>query len=174
MKSTIVGGRMLTRAAAGAVAVGATLAAAALPAQARTAEPAAAKVDFAYSSPEIADAGDKVTWHWTIKNSGTMDVHKVVLTHKLTPMLKMASVSPGCKALATAVRCEYGLLAKGVSRTGTLVAQIPAEASGTVQINGRVTWQQGPVPAAGQDVEPAVRPAVEQGSAPAEPDPPRR
>ncbi|WP_067477679.1 DUF11 domain-containing protein [Actinomadura hibisca] len=132
MKSILTGRARLL---AGAVALAAPLSATALPAH------AAAKVDFLYSAPEISAEGDSVTWDWTVRNSGGEAVDKVVLVHRLTPQLKVTSVSAPCKVLATSVRCDYGRLATAGRKKGTLVAAIPATTSGSVQITGRVTWQ---------------------------------
>ncbi|MFG2003534.1 hypothetical protein ACGFNU_30675 [Spirillospora sp. NPDC048911] len=131
------------RAAAGAAALGIPLLATALPADAGTADGAIGKVEFTYSSPEVAETGDKVTWHWAVKNASGGSVAKVVLTHRLTPKLKVHTIDKPCTATAASIRCDYGTLKAGERRRGSLVAELPPAASGTVQLNGRVTWHQG-------------------------------
>ncbi|WP_329394748.1 hypothetical protein [Streptomyces melanogenes] len=106
--------------------------------------PAIGKVEFTYSAPEVSENGDEVTWTWTVRNTGTTKADKVVLTHKTTPVLKAKSVPSACEAGETSVRCEYGTLQAGESREGKAVFNLPADLNSTVQINGRVTWQQQP------------------------------
>ncbi|MFC6883919.1 hypothetical protein, partial [Actinomadura yumaensis] len=101
----------------------------------------APRVEFRYSAPEVADAGDTVTWKWTIRNRGTDPVDKVVLDHRLTPRLKTEKVTTPCKPVQRTIRCDYGALRPGQVKKGALTAKIPANASGSVQIHGRVTWQ---------------------------------
>lgn len=144
MKSTI---------ALGAAVLGTSLAMAAPAAAAdHTNGHAAGKVEFTYDAPEIAESGDTVTWRWTLANTGDEGVDKVVLTHKLTPKLKVSSVEDLCTVKDEGIRCEYGSVDAGEKHNGTLVATLPPNVSGTVQINGRVTWQQavttGPPPKA--------------------------
>ncbi|MBW8484190.1 hypothetical protein [Actinomadura parmotrematis] len=122
---------------------------------------AAGKVDFAYSAPEVSEEGDNVVWTWTV-GAGDGPVEKVVLTHRLTPHLKVASVSKECTVLEAAVRCEYGALKAGQRKRGVLVADIPVGTSGSVQISGRVTWRQGGAPGAATG---AATPGVSAASA---------
>jgi len=152
MKGIIAG-----RSAIAAAALGASLLGTALPGHAEARQAAIGKVEFVYSAPEVAEAGDSVTWRWTVKNVGSEGVDKVVLTHKLTPALKVKTVDEPCEAGQTSIRCEYGSLKAGEKRQGTVVAVLPPETSGTVQINGRVTWQQGTAPVATESpAEPAA------------------
>lgn len=117
---------------------------------------AGGKIEFTYDPPEIADDGESVTWHWTLKNTGDEDVEKVVLTHKLTPKLKVSKFDKECVEKADGgIKCEYGAVAVGEENEGTLVAALPSGVSGTVQINGRVTWQTPPT---------ATPPAVDNGA----------
>ncbi|MFC9970141.1 hypothetical protein ACFVH6_04470 [Spirillospora sp. NPDC127200] len=102
------------------------------------------KVGFVYSAPEISVDGNNVTWDWTVTNGVGAPVDKVVLTHRFTPRLKVVSASAPCEVLEATVRCDYGRLANAGRKKGTLVAAIPPETAGTVQINGRVTWQRNP------------------------------
>ncbi|MEU5881343.1 hypothetical protein [Spirillospora sp. NPDC047279] len=157
MKGIVRGRR--GRAAFGATALGLSLLASATPANAVT---AVGKVEFTYSAPEVAEAGDTVTWRWSVKNVGGESVNKVLLTHKLTPMLKVRSVDAPCAVTATAIRCEYGTMKAGEERKGVVVAELPSDASGTVQINGRMTWQQGPAAPGGTATSPgsSTAPAV--------------
>ncbi|MEV4255588.1 hypothetical protein AB0J52_20730 [Spirillospora sp. NPDC049652] len=103
----------------------------------------AGKVELSYSAPKVAQAGSTVSWEWTVRNTGDKAVSDIVLVHKLTPQLKVTKVAQECKALQTEVRCSYGSLQAGATATGQLVADIPSSATGTVQINGKATWQQG-------------------------------
>ncbi|MBO2445760.1 DUF11 domain-containing protein [Actinomadura barringtoniae] len=151
MKGIIAG-----RTAIGTAALGAALLGTALPGHAEARHAAIGKVEFVYSAPEVAEAGDSVTWRWTVKNVGGESVDKVVLTHKLTPALKVKTVDEPCEAGQTSIRCEYGTLKAGEKRQGTVVAVLPPETSGTVQINGRVTWQQGTAPVATDSPAPAT------------------
>lgn len=122
------------------------------------------KIVFNYSAPDVADAGDTVTWRWTIKNTGSESVEKVVLTHRLTPKLKIRAVKKPCVVTETSIQCRYGTLKAGQKRQGTLRAELPPAASGNVQINGRVTWHQGSaveqVPKTGTAQPPADAPAT--------------
>ncbi|QDO06405.1 DUF11 domain-containing protein [Streptomyces sp. S1D4-23] len=108
---------------------------------------AVTKVEYAYSSPEISEDGETVTWHWTLVNTGDGDADNVVLVHQLTPALKVIRVSAPCEAGTQTTTCRYGSLAASGRREGELVAQVPEGSSGSVQIKGRVTWRE---PAPGQ------------------------
>ncbi|MFG2660183.1 hypothetical protein [Streptomyces sp. NPDC048425] len=105
---------------------------------------ASGKVEFAYTAPEISEDGSSVTWHWTVSNTGDTTVDQVVMTHKLTPQLQVAQVSAPCQVQATAIRCGYGAMKPDEKREGSLVADLPEDLSGSVQINGRITWQARP------------------------------
>ncbi|KAB2347461.1 DUF11 domain-containing protein [Actinomadura rudentiformis] len=163
MKGIIGDRRWPARTAAGAVA-GMSLLVITVPADARTGPGDTGKIVFNYSAPDVADAGDKVTWRWTIKNTGGEGVEKVVLTHRLTPKLKVRAVSKPCVVAETSIQCRYGTLKAGQKRQGTLAAELAPSTSGTVQINGRVTWQQGPAadqaPKNGAAQPPADAPAT--------------
>ncbi|MFI0449554.1 hypothetical protein [Actinomadura sp. 6N118] len=145
--------------AAVSAATGMSLLVTAMPADAGT-----GKIVFNYSAPDVADAGDTVTWRWTIKNTGGESAEKVVLTHRLTPKLKIRSVKKPCEVTETSIRCRYGTLKAGQKRQGTLAAELPPDASGNVQINGRVTWHHGPAaeqtPKTGATQPPADAPAT--------------
>ncbi|MCP2341896.1 hypothetical protein [Actinomadura rupiterrae] len=165
-RTTVLGGALL----------GASLLASVPAAQAEPAPAPAGKVEFAYSAPEVARAGDSVTWNWTLRNLGAQNVDNVVLTHRITPQLKVAKVSPQCKVLASTVRCAYGRLAAGATTRGALTAAVPSNTRGSIQINGRVTWQERQVPAGtsapgeqaapGQQAAPNGQAAPEQQVAP--------
>ncbi|MGI5164340.1 hypothetical protein ACQEU3_08305 [Spirillospora sp. CA-253888] len=133
MKSVLTGPARLL---AGVPLLAAPLAAA--PAHADT---PAGKVGFVYSAPQISVDGGNVTWDWTVTNGVGAPVDKVVLTHRFTPQLKVVSASAPCEVVEKTVRCDYGRLANAGRKKGTLVAAIPPEAAGTVQVTGRVTWQ---------------------------------
>ncbi|MQY06355.1 hypothetical protein ACRB68_44430 [Actinomadura sp. RB68] len=106
------------------------------------------KVEFVYSMPKVSAAGDTVTWTWTLRNTGTRDLDRVTLEHRLTPRLRVTSVSARCKPAKASVRCEYGAVRVGGRRTGFLVAALPPSGAGDVRINGRATWEQAPPAAA--------------------------
>lgn len=72
---------------------------------------AVTKVEYAYSSPEISEDGETVTWHWTLVNTGDGDADNVVLVHQLTPALKVIRVSAPCEAGTQTTTCRYGSLA---------------------------------------------------------------
>ncbi|MDL4777524.1 hypothetical protein [Actinomadura xylanilytica] len=172
MKSIIAGGRAPGRAAAvGVAALGAALLTPGQPAQAaarqatatrvaavqaapvqaapvQAAATQAAKVKLGYSAPKVSGAGDRVTWTWTVRNTGKRGVERVVLVHRLRPRLKIVAVAAPCRTLRASVRCDYGVLRAGRSRRGSLTARIPADAKDGVRISGRLTWWQGARPGA--------------------------
>ncbi|MEV1085732.1 hypothetical protein AB0I98_47250 [Streptomyces sp. NPDC050211] len=102
---------------------------------------AAGKIEVVYSPPEISESADRITWHWTLTNTGDEDVDKVVLTHKITPTLHVSAADAPCAPTGDSIPCAYGSMAAGEQREGTLVADLPSDISGTAQINGRVTWE---------------------------------
>jgi len=105
-------------------------------------------VTFTYDPPQIAEDGTHVTWHWTLTNKGAQAADQVTLLHRLTPSLKTVQASEPCTVGPQLVRCHYDMLGPGASREGTIVGALPSDLSGTVQINGRITWQSGAKPAA--------------------------
>ncbi|WP_026416165.1 DUF11 domain-containing protein [Actinomadura oligospora] len=115
----------------------------------RGADPRAGKVEVSYSSPKLVQAGGVLTWSWTVRNTGGEAVKDVVLVHRLTPQLKVGKLPQECKAVAAEIRCSYGVLQAGATSRGDLTATVPSAARGSVKVNGRVTWQPGPVPAGG-------------------------
>ncbi|HXA61530.1 MAG TPA: hypothetical protein VNW94_20480, partial [Streptosporangiaceae bacterium] len=107
----------------------------AVPAQA-----ADGQVKFVYDSPVIN--GDHVSWGWTLTNGSTQVAKQVTLTHQLSTAVTITKVSAPCVAAAAAViRCTYGALDTGKSIRGSIEAALPADRSGGMEINGRVTWQ---------------------------------
>jgi hypothetical protein len=105
--------------------------------------PVAADVKFVYAAPRISADGEHVTWRWTLTNAGSGAAADVVLVNHLTPQLKISNMSKECRAIANAVSCSYGKINAGERRTGALGAELSRDVSGTVEITGRVTWQQG-------------------------------
>lgn len=132
----------------GGVALGMAVSAlAVLPAHASVARSAssASDVQFAYDPPQISDDGTHVTWRWTMQNRGTDEAAHVTLLHKLDPSLNGIKASAPCEiTTAKAVRCRWESVPGGGTEQGTIEADLPANMSGTVQISGRITWQQGP------------------------------
>ena len=106
-------------------------------------KPAAADVRFVYGPPQISTDGGHVTWRWTLTNNGPGAADNVVLVHTLTPPLKITKLADECKVTKGGVSCSYASIADGAKKVGALEAELTPEMSGTVEINGRVTWQQG-------------------------------
>jgi hypothetical protein len=106
-------------------------------------KPAAAAVTFSYEAPRISADGTAVTWKWTLTNKGSAAAGNVVLMHSLTPQLKIGKTAKECTAGNKGVTCSYGTVDAGGKKEGMLVAVLPRDQSGTVDINGRVVWLQG-------------------------------
>lgn len=150
MKSTIEQRRGAGLAVVGAAVVtGASLGTAAAPAPAFADMPqvagvaAVSKIDFVYATPVIAENGDKLTWRWTVSNSGDLDAFQVIVMHRLGGSMQIRRLSAGCTASGVAIRCAYGRIAPGQKRTGSVEVELSEDVQGTLQISGRVTWQQG-------------------------------
>ena len=106
---------------------------------------AAARVEFAYTSPRVTASGERTIWGWTIRNTGDRTAYRVVLTHELAPKLRIASLTSPCVIVqGGAIRCEYATLRPGERRTGALTAIVPRHLHGKVQIKGHATWWQRP------------------------------
>jgi hypothetical protein len=106
-------------------------------------QPAAADVKFAYDAPRVTADGDNIIWRWTLTNAGPGAAADVVLVHHLTPPLKISQLPRECRAVGDGVSCSYGTIKAGQRRTGALKAELFRDTSGTLEITGRVTWQQG-------------------------------
>jgi hypothetical protein len=102
----------------------------------------AGDVEFSYSAPEISEEGDHVTWSWEVRNSGNHDAKKVVMTHRLTPVLPITYVSDPCEAAGDTIKCKWETLAAGEAVQGVIEADLPENLSGSVGIKGRIVWQQ--------------------------------
>ncbi|GAA2775636.1 hypothetical protein GCM10010521_62690 [Streptomyces rameus] len=115
-------------------------------AQAAPSVRAPADVRFQYDPPEISEAGDHVTWHWTVVNSGIGAAHKVVLTHTVTPQVPITHVTGPCTTdeARAVVRCTWEQLGAGQRTDGTIDADLPEGLSGSVRIKGRVVFQESP------------------------------
>lgn len=138
---TIVASALAMLAAPVFVAAQATAAVRAVP---RSPSPrAVADIKFDYAAPRVAADGEHVTWRWTLTNAGSGAATDVILVHHLTPQLKISTMSKECRAIANTISCSYGRIKAGERRTGALGAELSRDVSGTVEINGRVTWQQG-------------------------------
>lgn len=98
-------------------------------------------VEFAYTAPDISEEGDVVTWHWSIVNNGSKPVTKVVLTHRVTPTLAFGSLTGPSEVVGELVKSRWETLGAGEKSEGTITATLPEDLSGSVQINGRVIWQ---------------------------------
>jgi hypothetical protein len=105
-------------------------------------------VQFVYDPPQIAEDGSHVTWHWTLTNHGSEPASQVTLLHRLTPSLDSVKASAPCTVAPKVIRCHYDTVAAGATEEGTVDADLPSDLSGTVQINGRITWQSGAKPPA--------------------------
>ncbi|GLZ13588.1 hypothetical protein Acsp04_38230 [Actinomadura sp. NBRC 104425] len=169
MNMVIGGGRASARAALGTV--GAAMAGACLaagpPACAKV-EPAAArpaaggKVEVTYSVPRISANGTEVTWRWRLRNRTGRTAYRVVVTHTVKPAVPISSPNRACRKVAEGVvRCAYPSLRAKQSRTGTLVARLPENLEGGVNLAGKVAWrrtarqQDGPDRPAGRPTRPA-------------------
>lgn len=105
---------------------------------------ATSDVQFAYDPPQISDDGSHVTWHWTMENKGSDEASHVTLVHRLSPALNGVKASTPCEVTpAKAVRCRWESVPAGGTEQGTIEADLPPNMSGSVQISGRITWQQG-------------------------------
>jgi hypothetical protein len=99
-------------------------------------------VEFVYAQPGLSDEGDRVTWEWTVENPGNRAIGDVRLTHAITPELTIVSISKPCTVTGQgAADCAYGSLQPGAKVTGTVVAEVPADTTGSLKINGRITWK---------------------------------
>lgn len=170
MAASVLGalGAPVFLASSGGAAVAAD-AAAARPAPRPAANSAAADIRFTYESPRVSPDGDHLTWRWTLRNTGPGAAGDVVLVHRLTPPLKISRLPRECRAIAHGASCSYGTIKAGQRRTGSLDAELSRDVSGTVEIHGRVTWQQVTSGPAGSDsdVAPVNPPAA--GMAPGQP-----
>ncbi len=128
---------------------------------AHAATPTPGQVVFAYDPPQIAEDGSHVTWHWKLTNQGTETATSVTLLHHLTPPLDKVTATAPCTVSAKAIRCHYESVAAGASEEGTIDAVLPSDLSGTVQINGRITWQSAGTPqSAGQSGKAGIPPST--------------
>jgi hypothetical protein len=170
MKSRPCGRRPPVHLTAVAAIAVAALPLAAHPAHARpgqwkgTAPPKGSRVEFSYSAPR-AD-GDRTRWRWTIRNNGDRPADQVVLTHELTPKIKVASISAPCLIVqGGAIECDYGTLRPGERRVGTLIAAVPPNLQGRVQIKGYATWRQAPGPTTPATAQAHSQPGTPKGTA---------
>jgi phage baseplate assembly protein gpV len=132
------------------------------------AKSAAADVKLAYDSPQVSADGEHLVWRWTLTNEGSGAAGGVVLVHRLTPALKISHLAKECRAIASGVSCSYGTIKAGQRKAGSLEAELSRDVSGTVEINGRVTWQQGAAGPGGSDTEGGQAPA-QPGQVPGQP-----
>ncbi|MFZ3474998.1 hypothetical protein ACODT3_01015 [Streptomyces sp. 4.24] len=115
-----------------------------LGAAAQAAPRADTDVVFEYSAPDISEGGDHVTWDWTVMNNTGHSVSRVVFTTKITPTVVVTRVSPRCEVPAQGshtIRCTFPGLDAGAAQEGVIEADLPAGLEGSVNISGRVTWQ---------------------------------
>lgn len=136
----------------GGVALGVVVSAfAVLPAHASAR--AAGDMQLAYDLPQLLDDGSHVAWHWTMRNKGSDNASHVTLMHRLNPALNGVKASGPCEVTpAKAVRCRWESVPAGGTEQGTIEAELPANMSGTVQVSGRITWQQGTSTPRAEDV----------------------
>ncbi|GAA1185878.1 hypothetical protein F4556_007159 [Kitasatospora gansuensis] len=98
-------------------------------------------VEFVYEAPDISEDGGAVTWRWSVVNNTGSPVTQVVLTHRMSPPLPITRVSGPSEVLGEAVKSRWETLAADEQAEGEIVATMPDDLDGTVQISGRVTWQ---------------------------------
>ena len=96
---------------------------------------------FGYDPPDISEDGSHVTWHWTLTNESADDAVEVTLLHHLTPALDQVRATAPCTVIPKGIRCHYGKIEAGTSVEGTIDADLPSDLTGSVKINGRITWQ---------------------------------
>jgi hypothetical protein len=134
---------MPTHVALGAALLGASLLGPALPAHAGTARAAVdTRLALGYDPPQISADDSHLTWRFTVSNTGDAPADKVLLISRLTPPLPGVTASGECAVTSDeAITCDYGLLAAGGTRSGSVAADLPHGLSGDVYISGRVTWQ---------------------------------
>ncbi|WP_086828238.1 hypothetical protein [Allokutzneria sp. NRRL B-24872] len=58
-----------------------------------------ARIECGFDAPEIAEDGDRVTWTWSLRNSGDQDATDVVFTSKLIPALKVVEATSTPRSL---------------------------------------------------------------------------
>jgi hypothetical protein len=140
------------------------------------APPPAADLKLAYDAPQVTADGEHLIWRWTLTDEGPRAAGGVVLVHRLTPTLKISRLAKECRAIASGISCSYGTIEAGQRRVGSLKAELSHDAPGTVEINGRVTYQQGTAGPVGSatDAAPAKppsagTPAGPGGAAPTQP-----
>jgi uncharacterized repeat protein (TIGR01451 family) len=102
---------------------------------------AAGQIEVVYEAPTVDAVEGTVTWTWKLTNTGDEAADKVVLTHTLTPNLKVVVVSRPCMPTGETTPCDYGSVKAGEQRVGTLTAALPSDQQGELQINGSVTWE---------------------------------
>ncbi len=146
------------------------------PASSEPPAPAAADVKLAYAEPRVAADSERLVWRWTLTNAGSGPAGGVVLVHRLKPPLKISRLAKECQAIAGGISCSYGTIKAGQRRAGSLEAEMAHDVSSTVEIDGRMTWQQGTVGSADSDTDVAPAeppsagtPAGSRGAAPAQP-----
>jgi hypothetical protein len=131
MKSTIVATAIFA-------ALGETAAAPAHAADQADRSQRAPRIQFAYQEPVVSE--QTITWRWKLVNIGDADAESVIVVHRMTPQLAVQTLDPVCQAGPRRVRCHYRTVPAGRQLTGRLVARLPENASGNVEIHGQVTW----------------------------------
>ncbi|QIS12742.1 hypothetical protein [Nocardia arthritidis] len=102
----------------------------------------AADVTFAYDPPQLSEDGSHVTWHWSLKNTGSETAREVTLIHRIKPPLANVKASAPCQVEQKAIQCRYVEVPGGGTKQGTIDADLPENFSGTPQISGRITFQE--------------------------------
>ncbi|MEW1721581.1 hypothetical protein [Streptomyces sp. NPDC093109] len=100
-----------------------------------------AEVEFSYDPPEISEEGDTVTWTWRVVNNLPEAAEKVVLKHVIRPEIPITSVTGPSEIVGQGVRSQWETLAAGETAEGQIIAKLPEDVSGSMQISGRVTWK---------------------------------
>ncbi|MFI5807715.1 hypothetical protein [Streptomyces sp. NPDC051561] len=98
-------------------------------------------VTFAYDAAQINEEGDHVSWRWTMTNNSDAPVSQVVLTHQISPWLPPTRLTGPCEVVGESVKCRWQTLQPGEQAEGNIEADLPDDLNGSVQINGRITWQ---------------------------------
>lgn len=98
-------------------------------------------VEFSYAAPDLSEEGDSVVWRWSVVNTGTAPVTKVVMTHRITPWVQVDRVTGPSEVVGEVVKSRWQTLTAGERVDGEIVATLPDDLQGSVRINGRIVWQ---------------------------------
>ncbi|MGM1017273.1 MAG: hypothetical protein ACQEW8_07025 [Actinomycetota bacterium] len=102
-----------------------------------------ASLEVSKDAPEIAVAGENVTWTIQVTNTGPSDAQAVTLTDSLDPRLDLVSATSetdgvSCTGESTVV-CGLGTIAVGATVTITLVTEVSASVADGAEIPNAAT-----------------------------------